>query len=116
MATDNELLALIQGSLEDILDATIHAYSDLEGGDTAREIDDDAEAYERAADANARGVVIVNTGATRDAWVYENDCLLAIIEPKQNWRSPTDGTGEYRVVTEPESGFTTTIHFTTLRK
>lgn len=114
MATDNELLALIQSNLEDILAATINAYSDLEGGDVSRSIND-STGYEREADANARGVVVVNIGAN-DAWIYEEECLLKILEPKESWRSPTDGTGEFQVVTAPESGLTTNVHFTTLRK
>jgi hypothetical protein len=115
MATDNEYLAIIQGNLEDIVGILTNAYSALEGGDTEHEIDDDAAAFERAEDTSARGVIVVNAGAN-PAWIYENENLLMILPAGESWRSPTDGTGEYLVQTEPDSGETTTIYFTTLRK
>lgn len=116
MATDNELLASIQATLEEILTSELRAYSDLEGGDTPHSIDDgDATPFERDEDTNARGVVVVNIGAN-PAYVYENENLIGIVAAGESWVSPTAGQGEFSVTTEPDSDLTSTIHFTTLRK
>lgn len=112
--TDNELLGEIQDTLESILEALLGGYSTLAGGDEEHAVDD-TTGFERDANANARGIVVANTG-DESAYVYENDNLIGIVPAGESWKSPTDGTGEILITTKPASALATTIHLTTLNR